>query len=254
MFKYTEELAEKLVSTVSNVELKEATKTYKMVVSKEVADRDWETVKIAGIDLKSYKKNPVVLLDHSYKVENIVWKTTKIKVEDNSLVADFVFASTPNGILAEKLYNEGLLKTSSIWFIVKQRNSQDFAIIEKSELLEWSLVAVPCNPEALSLDEKKMALVSKWIEAWLIKQVEEEVKSDEDEEPTDELDIKREVKELREEIKELKGLLIDFANDKAKETELKKEQENIVSEKKQIQLATRILSDVLWRVKMTDKK
>jgi hypothetical protein len=33
------------------------------------------------MDLKAYKKNPVVLLDHSYKVENIVGKTTKIYIE-----------------------------------------------------------------------------------------------------------------------------------------------------------------------------
>jgi len=36
--------------------------------------------------------------------------------------------------------------------MVKERNANDFTKITKSELLEWSLVAVPANAEALSLD------------------------------------------------------------------------------------------------------
>lgn len=38
--------------------------------------------------------------------------------------------------------------------MVKQRNATDYKIIEKAELLELSFVAVPCNPNAVSLDGK----------------------------------------------------------------------------------------------------
>jgi phage head maturation protease len=46
------------------------------------------------------------------------------------------------------------VKTVSIGFIPKQRSSNDRTIITKSEMLEFSFVAVPANPEALSLDGK----------------------------------------------------------------------------------------------------
>lgn len=150
----TEKLAWELSKIFEWLELKERQTTYKMIISKEVKDRDWETIIVSWIDTKQYKKNPVVLLDHSYKVENIVGKTTKIYIEWNELIADFVFVDTENWEMAEKLYNAWVLKASSIGFIPKERDSNDFTKITKCELLEWSLVAVPCNQDALSLDWK----------------------------------------------------------------------------------------------------
>ena len=64
-----------------------------------------------------------------------------------------VFSKTnPLGVLARNLYQEGMLKSVSVGFIPTQRNQNDYKIIEKAELLEVSFVAVPCNPEAISLD------------------------------------------------------------------------------------------------------
>jgi hypothetical protein len=111
---YTEKLEVELKSVLETVELKERKTKYNMIVSKEVKDRDGETVMLDGMDMKNYKKNPVVLIDHSYKVEDIVGKTTKLKRDGNELIAEFVFIDTPKGELAEKLYEAGLLKASSI--------------------------------------------------------------------------------------------------------------------------------------------
>jgi len=58
------------------------------------------------------------------------------------------------GILAKQLYQEGMLKAVSVGFIVLKRNETDYRIIEKAELLEVSFVAVPCNPNAISMDGK----------------------------------------------------------------------------------------------------
>ena len=79
-----------------------------------------------------------------------------------NLIAEFVFADTEYGNIARKLYEGGFLKTSSIGFIVKERQADNWRNITKCELLEWSLVAVPANPMAISLDAKeyKMALDS----------------------------------------------------------------------------------------------
>jgi phage head maturation protease len=47
-----------------------------------------------------------------------------------------------------------MLKTVSVGFIPLKRNDQDYKIIEKAELLEVSFVAVPANPNAISMDKK----------------------------------------------------------------------------------------------------
>ena len=116
---YTEKLAKQLIDSVSQIKIKAGKETYEMIISKQVVDRDWETIMLDGMDARAYKKNPVVLLDHSYKVENIVWKTISLKRDGDTLKAKFQFASTPNWQLAEQLYNEGILKKSSIWFLYK---------------------------------------------------------------------------------------------------------------------------------------
>jgi hypothetical protein len=49
------------------------------------------------------------------------------------------------------------LKAVSVGFIPLERNSKDYNIIERAELLEVSFVAVPCNPYALSVDGKQVS-------------------------------------------------------------------------------------------------
>ena len=55
-----------------------------------------------------------------------------------------------------------MVKTVSVWFIPKTRDESDKRIITSAELLELSFVAVPCNPNALSLDQKQL-LEENWM-------------------------------------------------------------------------------------------
>lgn len=48
------------------------------------------------MNVKNYIKNPVVLLDHDYRVEKIAGKTKKLYQEGKKWIADFVFADTEN--------------------------------------------------------------------------------------------------------------------------------------------------------------
>ena len=102
-------------------------------------------------------KNPVIIANHVYKVENIVGKATSIYIKNNQLVIEGIFSSSnPLGKLLADLYEEGMIKSVSVWFIPKQRDENDLKIITEAELLELSFVAVPCNPNALSLDQKQL--------------------------------------------------------------------------------------------------
>lgn len=129
---------------------------FKVVVTTEWKDRDGEILKADGIDFDAYMKNPVVLIDHSYKIESIVGKTLKIYQEGGKTIAEWVFAKgIERAEIIRSLYNQGFIKTVSIGFISKNRDEKDRTIIDKSEMLEFSFVAVPANPEALSLDGKQ---------------------------------------------------------------------------------------------------
>ncbi len=83
--------------------------------------------------------------------------------------------SNPLGILLADLYDEGMVKTVSVGFIPKQRQEDNSRIITSAELLELSFVAVPCNPNALSLDQKQ--LMKKGIEAGILQEEKSELEA-----------------------------------------------------------------------------
>ena len=161
----TEEKINELKSLISSFDIKEVTKwrTFKVVASTEDSDRSWEIIKANGWDYSNFMKNPVIIANHIYKIENIVWKATSIYVKDNQLIIEWVFSeSNPLGKLLADLYEEWMVKTVSVWFIPKSRDESNKRIITSAELLELSFVAVPCNPNALSLDQKQL-LESFWL-------------------------------------------------------------------------------------------
>jgi hypothetical protein len=124
------------------------------IFSTEKEDRHGEIV-YQDWDLKNFKKNPVYLDSHNYSsIEYIIGKVEKIKVKENKLEGDVVFAlDNPRGELAYKLAEGGFLNTSSVGFIPKVFD--DEGNILKSELLEISGVVVPANAEAL-YEKKKV--------------------------------------------------------------------------------------------------
>jgi hypothetical protein len=108
----------------------------------DIVEQNW--------DLKQFKANPVYLDSHNYSsIERIIGKVEKIRVKDNKLIGDILFATnSPLGKLAYDLADEGFLNTSSVGFIPLQFDEK-FERILKSELLEISGVSVPANPDAL---------------------------------------------------------------------------------------------------------
>lgn len=161
---------------------------FKVIASSEDLDRSWEIIKLDGWDDSNYIKNPVILANHSYKVEDIVWKMTKIYKEGKNLIVEWVFTEkTEMWKMCKELYNAWFLKTVSVWFIVKQRHEENRKIIEKAELLEVSFVAIPCNPKAVSLDKK---ILEKWFKLGILEKEEEN-------------DLASEIKFLKEKVEKL---------------------------------------------------
>ena len=161
----TEEKINELKSLISSFDIKEVKqgRTFRVVASTEDSDRSWEIIKAAWWDYSNFMKNPVIIANHVYKIENIVGKATDIYVKDNQLIIEWIFSeANPLGKLLADLYDEGMVKTVSVWFIPKGRDDGNKRIITNAELLELSFVAVPCNPNALSLDQKAL-LEENWM-------------------------------------------------------------------------------------------
>lgn len=108
----------------------------------EIVEQNWK--------LKNYKKNPVYLDSHNYEsIERIIGRVDKLKVKDNQLQGEIIFAlENPLGRLAYDLAEGGFLRASSVGFI-PLKFDDDKQIILEAELLEISAVVVGANSEAL---------------------------------------------------------------------------------------------------------
>jgi HK97 family phage prohead protease len=129
-------------------------RSFDITVSTEARDRDRDTISVKGWDLSHYKKNPVVLWAHDY-TQPPVGKSATIKKSDGALVATPKFAPReiyPFADTVFQLYAGGYMKAASVgfrpqeWTINDDERGFDFS---RTELLEWSAVPVPSNPEAL---------------------------------------------------------------------------------------------------------
>lgn len=124
-------------------------------ISTAAVDRDNDTIDPKGWDLSSYMKNPVVLWAHDYS-QPPVGKAVNIKSTASGLQADVEFL--PQGVspfadMIHDMCKGGFLNATSVGFRgmeydeAKDRKGYDF---KKQELLEFSIVPVPSNPEALA--------------------------------------------------------------------------------------------------------
>jgi len=124
--------------------------TFEALITSAAEDRQGEVVVPGGISLENFQRNPVVLYGHDYAGLPVA-KATGLTLEPSGIVARFSFPE--DGIydkadIVRKLWAAGFLNAVSIGFIPLER-SEDGKTITKSELLEFSIVPVPANQEAL---------------------------------------------------------------------------------------------------------
>lgn len=124
--------------------------TLQAVFSNDKQDRHGDVV-LQNWDLKSFKKNPVILNSHNYyDATEVIGKATKIKVVDNQLEGEIEFAvgANPRADVIFELYKGGFLNAFSVGFIPLEFSAKGEII--KSELLEVSAVSIPANTYALA--------------------------------------------------------------------------------------------------------
>ena len=135
--------------------------TLDFTISTGSVDRDGDKINPAGWKVDNYMKNPVVLFAHDYKSLPVA-NATAIWVEGNALRARAKFTPEelyPFGYMVYRFYRDGFMKATSVGFNpIKWEPSKDRKEgidFEEQELLEFSCVPVPANPEALVVAKSK---------------------------------------------------------------------------------------------------
>lgn len=139
-------------------------------------DRSNDVVLPTGMLVENYLRNPVVAAFHRYD-QPAIGKTLEVQQTDDGIMAKVQFV--PKGISATadqlyEMYKSGFMNAWSIGFIPKKwsergANMSDGREFQEWELLEYSAVLVPDNPDALTM------LRSKGIEAEADKEFTQEV-------------------------------------------------------------------------------
>lgn len=147
-----------LIKRVFSGEIKDINigeQTLTAVISTNSVDRMGEVLDPKGVDMKNFQKNPIVAWAHDYKLLPI-GKALWTKKVQGGIMSKVKFASHAFAQEVFNLYREGFLKAFSVGFIPKDWEDGDgkktpFRTYTKWELLEYSAVPIPANPEALSL-------------------------------------------------------------------------------------------------------
>lgn len=96
--------------------------------------------------LKNYELNPILLFNHDYN--SPIGKVVESVVDAKGLKIKGVISDS---VPVYKLIKEGILTTFSVGFLIKDADydkNVDGLIIKDAELLEVSVVSVPCNQDA----------------------------------------------------------------------------------------------------------
>lgn len=128
------------------------------VASTNSIDRHGEVVDNNGWDLKSFKKNPVILWahDHGEPAIGVSKKTWVDGVGKKAklMIAPVLHELTEKAKAIKALVDAGIIKSLSVGF--KPLDSPDGVTFTKNELLEVSMVNVPANADAMLMAYKSL--------------------------------------------------------------------------------------------------
>lgn len=144
------------------------------VISTEAVDTYDTVFKIDGWDLERYNRSPIVFYNHKSWSDDpdMIIGTSEVRVEGKELIALVTFEN--DNPIADKVWRKvqaGTLNMASIganpiewrWGDFDKGENPDVIYFIRQELLEWSIVPVGSNPDALkrsveSLEEIRTSL------------------------------------------------------------------------------------------------
>lgn len=143
-----------VMPTVADVKAAKDSRRVLFKISSGSVDRDRDVINPTGWKFDNYLKNPVVMWGHQYGMPPVgTCPSLQIKGQDVLAECDFLDADTyPFADTIYRMVKAGALRAASVGFrpikynYNAERNGMD---IEEAELLEWSVVSIPANADAL---------------------------------------------------------------------------------------------------------
>lgn len=117
------------------------------IAANDTSRNPGDEIRLSGGRFENYLRNPVVLWGHDDHALPI-GRTLAIRHVGSKIKADFEFL--PGDEMAERVRNAwklGFVNAASIRFMPLEVDSR--GVVVKWELLEWSLVTIPADPDAL---------------------------------------------------------------------------------------------------------
>jgi len=142
---------------VKEIENKDGFITLEFAISDGSIDRSYDTINPNGWELENYRNNPVVLWAHNSTMPPVA-KSIREWVEGGQLKSQAQFVSreiSAFGHSIARMYQEKFLNAVSVGFSAKEwkfteENDRPLGIdFIRQELLEYSCVPIPANPQAL---------------------------------------------------------------------------------------------------------
>ena len=122
-------------------------------------------IDLAGLRFDNYRRNPVVMWAHDATGHSPsgglpIGRTTSIsRSADGGIVAEFEFLEDdPFAQRIRNAWDKGFLRAASIsWLPIETAPAANGGVRDvRSELLEWSIVSVPADPDALRESHRRM--------------------------------------------------------------------------------------------------
>lgn len=132
------------------------------IANANIEDRVRERLDPRGVEIESYLKNAQLLAHHSYY--HPIGQVEELTMEDDGVHFNAWIGDPESGPMTSmqeeirSLVAQGILKTVSVGFIPKrirgpifneEGDMEEGPVIEQWELLELSVVAVPCNQDSI---------------------------------------------------------------------------------------------------------
>ena len=151
----TQQHSQTMMRILDRVQLEDG--QYRITIAANETARDELQLVMEGMTTQNYENNPVVMYAHDTVGRTAaaglpIGRTTKLSRVDGQLKADFEFLE--DDAFAQRVRNawdKRFLNAASVsWLpLDSERGEGDRIRITKSDLLEWSIVAVPADPDAL---------------------------------------------------------------------------------------------------------
>jgi HK97 family phage prohead protease len=144
-------------------------RTFQFVISTEARDRHGTVIKADGWELDNFNANPIVAYMH--QTDKSWWSDApadpdhilgvgRAYIEDDQLIGEVTFEDAETNPLADKIMRKimhGTLRATSVgfrhieghWGVVEDNEDSGTYYYDRAELLEFSIVNIPSNPEAL---------------------------------------------------------------------------------------------------------